>query len=210
MPKSNLNVILDLDNTLINTFDDYDSLIDLEIFKKPCYLDIRERVYFFNLDEQYWGVSRPYAKEFVSFCFQYFNTVGVWSAGERDYVDFIIENIFEDKKPHYSLSRDECAGEYNDKNIKCNIFKPLNIIFDTNNYFTPKNTLIIDDNEYTMKMNRDNGILIPPYEPEPTIEDIRKPDYAFPSICRWLSKPEVMYCDDIRKQCKLSIFTSLL
>jgi TFIIF-interacting CTD phosphatase-like protein len=205
MTKSNLNVILDLDNTLINTFDDYDSLIQLEIFKKPSCLDIRERVYFCNLQEKYWGVTRPYAKEFISFCFDYFKTVGVWSAGERDYVDFIIETIFEDKKPHYSLSRDDCY-----KDDIGNLYKPLSIIFDTNNIFTPKNTLIIDDNEYTMKMNRDNGILIPPYDPEPTIESIRKSDYAFPSICRWLIRPDVMYSDDIRKQCKLSIFTSLL
>jgi len=206
MPKTNLNVVLDLDNTLINTFDDYDSLIHLEIFKKPCFLDIRERVYFFNLDdEKYWGVFRPYAKEFINFCFEYFNTVGIWSAGERDYVDAIIENLFDTNKPHYSLSRDEC--KYCDKR---EIFKPLNIIYETNNYFTPKNTLIIDDNEYTMKMNRDNGILIPAYEPELTVESIRKPDYAFPSICRWLTTSEIMYCDDIRKQCKLSIFTSLL
>jgi hypothetical protein len=52
MPQQNFNLVLDLDCTLINTFDDYTSLLDLEIFKNPKCLDIRERVYMFQLDDE--------------------------------------------------------------------------------------------------------------------------------------------------------------
>jgi len=212
MAKTNFNLVLDLDATLINTFDDYDSLIELEIFKNPKYLDIRDRTYMFQLEDDedgpmpFWGVYRPYAREFLEFSFSYFNTVGVWSAGKRDYVDAVVEHLFEDlPKPHYTLSYDEC-----DFDKDGDIIKPLDMIFKLNPMFRPHNTIIIDDNQDTMINNRDNGILIPRYEPEPTCESIRKPDYALPSITKWLSRSEVISCNDIRTPDKLSIFSLLI
>jgi len=56
----------------------------------------------------------------------------------------------------------------------------------------------------TFHYNKDNGILIPPYEPE--LYEIHHEDHAFLQLMGWLSLPEVLNCEDVRLLDKNNIF----
>ena len=48
------------------------------------------------------AVLRPYAREFLLFCFRYFSLVRVWSAGQEHYVRYVVTHLFP-KMPHFAL-----------------------------------------------------------------------------------------------------------
>ena len=66
--------------------------------------------------------------------------------------------------------------------------------------------LAIDDNELTFQHNLDNGIHIPAYEPQPTIESLSQDDDTLLRLKRWLSSPEVIQTADVTTLDKSIIF----
>ena len=64
------------------------------------------------------------------------------------------------------------------------------------------NTLAIDDKEYTIKDNPDNGILIPQYVPKTIDEE----DDALLKLMEWLKRPDVKNSTDVRNLDKKNIF----
>lgn len=204
-------VVLDLDNTLICTQEKIE-LSDLNIMNNPIYLKLRNRTYNFELTapgyEQtkiMWGVTRPHLTQFLLFCLSYFKVFAVWSAGDKIYVDNVINQIFKyiNKKPYVVYSRDDTSFP------KGAPLKDLTLMMkdhQSNGLMTLENTITIDDNRDAIRKNINNAIVIPFYNPQ-TIKDMEKDDKALLQIIEWLEKPEVMNANDIRTLNKDWIFT---
>ena len=95
-PLSSLNLVLDLDETLLHTFSaprdskesDMDSLINFNYFSRPEDCDLRLRHYDIKmidpvsfrgegLHDRLWGIRRPHLDEFISFAQNYFSNVSI-------------------------------------------------------------------------------------------------------------------------------------
>jgi len=215
--KTDKCIVLDLDETLIHTSERISQLEKTEILSNSKYFYLRERVYILELEDivdkpgmgvttKMWGVKRPGLHEFLLFCFSHFKIVAVWSAGKPRYVEAICNEIFKDlHDPHIIFTWDHC--EYEQKNEL--VEKPLNKIIkefnDTRMNIT--NTIAIDDRKSTFSnVNKDNGILIPRYEPIMNIKNISKDETSLKELQTWFEKDEFVKCDDVRKLNKETIF----
>ena len=79
-----MNVILDLDNTIINALDDSDrKKLSGDFSGKFKY---RDMIPFFRI------YARPHLDKFLDYLFANFN-VAIMTAAEKDYALFIIENF---------------------------------------------------------------------------------------------------------------------
>ena len=149
-----LNVILDLDNTLINTVD----------------LDPALPYYSKLYDKNTLICARPNLFEFLEWLFDNCN-VSVFTYADKYYALFIIENfILRDKKErkldrkldfifyryHVTMGIKEFGGG----------LKDLRLIWDTFNMygFDCSNTIIIDDSPDVKMTNPYNALLIYPFE----------------------------------------------
>lgn len=110
-PLTNKAIVLDLDSTCVNSFNDPEELFALGFNHDPRVYSLRQRLYLFDMIdvtegkgrgqyESMWGIARPHLSEFLDFCFKYFTAVCVWSAGQPAYVKSIVDSIF----PRPSLS----------------------------------------------------------------------------------------------------------
>lgn len=223
-PLTDLICILDIDETLVHTFDRFDSWEKLKIMTDPKKMDLRSRCYVINPAanksngsvEPMWGVKRPHLEKFLEFCFTYFKYVIPWSAGIYNYVHEIVDNIFiSTLAPHAVLTREDCTGPIG--NLEKPLAKLIEIIPSLKDHIVIdkinardniKNVIIIDDRKKSFNQNLNNGILIPVYEPDPTAESIRQNDIALLQIINWLSRLDVMKTTDVRKLDKSHIFSS--
>jgi hypothetical protein len=161
------NVILDLDSTLINSYEESDAkkrYESMELFSKNH--SLRSRVYYFYLEQSraakfVWGVFRPHYKDFIDYCFQNFDHVLVWSAGGEEYVDKICSAIFGRRKSKLSLiwSRNNC-----DEDPQLGVVKKMERLVLENPYLSMSNTVIVDDNPDTFMFNPCNALQITPYK----------------------------------------------
>lgn len=216
VPMTDKCVILDLDQTLIATQEDSKSIKKLGILSDPKLISLRDRCYYFTIEDlgkpgqgtkyDFWGVTRPHIDEFLIFCFSYFKIVAVWSAGKRPYVEAIVDHIFRDlRPPHLIYTHDDIItgpGGY--------VEKPLLKMIDHNKIFrnnmSLNNSLAIDDNPSTFSRNIGNGVLIPEYNPQLTIQSLQADDQALIQLMKWLMQPEVMKAKDVTVLDKNKIF----
>jgi len=210
MPLTNKTIVLDLDNTLIYTADDEKIFESLELYTNPRNTRLRSRIYYFELVDvvdkpgtgeltKMWGVLRPHVYEFLEFCFEYFQNVIVWSAGQKKYVHAICDFLFNEigKQPNIIYTYEDCDRVHN------YIIKPL-----TKFPNIPIETIVaLDDNESTFSRNKDNGLHIPPYEPEVNYNEIMADEDALLHLMDWFRSSEVYYSTDIRKPDKTYCFT---
>lgn len=214
---TNFHVSLDLDSTLIHSFVDQKSLIDLKIYTDPAMVHLQDRIYRFDLVDvttpegtgvvtTIWGSLRPFLRKFIVFCNAYFVGIHVWSAGQYKYVHSINEVIFPRGtiQPSTVLTFEDCVF------TPTTILKPLSKLYEMPSATgaNPTNTLAIDDREDTFAANPGNGIQIPVYEPQPTIDGIMSDDIALQQLMEWLSLDKVKLCKDVRTLDKSDIFTT--
>ena len=152
------------------------------------------------------GIYRPYLKEFLEFCFDYFKGVVIWSAGKRKYVHKMCEYMFPLKKqPLLIFTYDDCEGDEDDY-----IVKPLEKLYKypkLKGKLNETNTFVLDDREETYSFNKRNGILIPEFESDMSVEDIcNHPDSELLKLMTWLNTQEVKDSKDVRKLNKTNIF----
>jgi|SRR6056297_1663703 len=208
------HIVLDLDETLVHAIDDdkFELLRDTQIFSDTKLSFLRDRVGIIKLedvmyekgqgvDNNMWFIRRPYLRRFLAFCFNYFDTVGIWSAGADGYVQEIcfktfgpLENL---DNPSYIWTRGMC------ETVKKDFTKPLSKMMEYVNKNSKydmnyKNTLILDDRNYNAVCNKDNGVINPAYEPEPSVEGILQEDDCLLKFEQWLTKPEIREIKDIR------------
>src|SRR5579872_2414863 len=86
--RKEYNIILDLDNTIIN------SLTPKEFKSLPLTDQKRLNTKFksIEIDTSFITYERPHLQPFLDFLFKNFN-VSVWTAASKSYMSFIIENI---------------------------------------------------------------------------------------------------------------------
>lgn len=189
-----INLILDIDDTLIKTVAiNKETIItkqefnNIKIIKLPNFLGM---VYI-----------RPYLLNFLKFCFSYFN-ISFWTSGNSLYCREILKLILTNEqyeKTNLILARDN--NNYVDiktniiyRNVIYNdiILKPLDLLFNDKNHskiFNRKNTLIIDNNKQISNSNFSNSILIDDF-------NLNKNDIGLCYISNILN--EVKDIDDIR------------
>ena len=214
-PVTNRCIVLDLDETLVHTQSDPDVKLFYEIFKDPKLYHLRERCYKITMEDvihkkgtgnktEMWGICRPNLKEFLTFCFDYFKLVIVWSAGRKNYVHRIVDHIFRDlHRPHLIFTYDDL------EKLPDNTFiKPLAKIWNRspyNNYMSEKNSFIIDDRKSVFwEPNKHNGIQIPPYRPPFTLDGIGEDDTELLKLKSWLQTTKNV--EDVRSLDKSKIF----
>ena len=199
------NIILDLDETLVHTLGvklptgkEGRSLID----KYQDKLYIVESVTLNNSNkiknERLWGITRPKLNEFMSFCFDTFEYVIIWSAGTERYVKDIVNRVLCDSQcPHYVFTREDCYTD-DDGYLK----KPIKYLKSNNPELTDlnlENTLIVDDRDDNFDYEPHNGIKIPEFSPE-------KIDSALEDLMVWFKSSDFVNSTDVRELDKSGIF----
>jgi len=215
------NIVLDIDATLVHTHGDMDDFKMLNVYGNEEQLEMRKNVYNMRIIDvsdvpgegevtDLAGIYRPYLREFLEFGFSYFDNIVIWSAGKKKYVEKMCEYMFPLKKqPILIFNYDDCEGDENNL-----IIKPLEKIYnhpDCKGKLFPENTFVLDDRSETYSMNKRNGIQIPEFESDMSVEDIcNHPDVEFLKLMSWLSTKEVRESDDVRKLNKKNIFSRSL
>jgi len=213
-------LILDLDETLASTQNDIDLIKlkvyeDFNVFRKFHPIGQRQICYSINITHQgsqmnIWGIKRPGLEVFLPFAQTYFDNVLIWSAGIRPYVEAVCREIFDIEglnMPRLIWSREDCSVETGV------FFKPLsNLPIKLEAAGSPirinlNQTLILDDRPYTFTANPQNGVLIPPFKPEPNLVQLTdRSDRSLYQFMDWLKTPEVINCSDYRTLDKSKIF----
>jgi len=214
-------IVLDLDETLVHSCSDpdIDLLKELKIFTDPSLLDVRQRCYKITMDDvvhkrgtgdktEMWGIFRPGVREFLIHCFTYFKIVIIWSAGRKNYVHTIVDQLFAD------LRRPHIIWTFNDieKLPNGTLIKPLNKLIEKvpglKKYMSLENTFIIDDRTSVFQEpNPENGIEIPAYKPSFNPKSLRGDDVSLKQLTNWFNKPEVINSKDVRRLDKSNIFS---
>lgn len=218
--------ILDMDETLLHTQSDHNMR---EFMRDPHNvndMELSERLYFADImlendrnrgnTIQIWGVLRPHVKEFLEFLFENDYIPILHSAGTDEYVDIASLMPFKGTyHPYWVLGRSYCPV------INGVHQKPFSKIIQSvpglQEYAEAeidasgkikgyKNILILEDRRNAFDQDPHNGILIPVYSPEPTIEDMKKDDIRLLQLIEWLKRPEVIACQDYRLLDKSKIF----
>ncbi len=147
-----MNVILDLDNTIINALDDSDrKKLSGDFSSKFKY---RDMIPFFRI------YARPHLDKFLDYLFANYN-ISIMTAAEKDYALFIIENFILTKperklnfiffRYQVELSR-EIYGGVKDLRVIWELFQVSG--------FTKQNTVIIDDLDMVYETNPHNTLRI--------------------------------------------------
>lgn len=161
-------IVLDLDETVINSVEQKDGLEANLVFEDGYKLNV---------------MKRPYFDEFMYYLKEGGYTVFVWSAGEHEYVRKVVSNFFP-YKPKLIWSREKCEQTL-DLNQEYSLVKPLEKLYrhmkllypnmwtENELYFPDSpfpnmhNTIMIDDREEIAVENKYNHIKIEPFDRDP-------------------------------------------
>ena len=157
MPNSTrLNVLLDLDQTLISA-EDWNEQDFKDNTKKA------KKFKFHDMDGYYIVCERPHVQEFLDYAFDNFN-VSIWTAASKDYAKFIMNNIIlikPGRKLDYFFWDKHCKiskkyGKNFSKNLKI-LWKKYDKGRGLKNY-RKDNTLILDDYDDVWSNQKCNSI----------------------------------------------------
>ena len=98
------NIVLDIDATLVHTHGDDKDFKMLNIYDETDKIKLRRKLYTMKIIDVVSpfgagettvlsGIYRPYLRNFLDFCFEYFDNVVIWSAGQKKYVEQMCENV---------------------------------------------------------------------------------------------------------------------
>lgn len=149
-----MNIILDLDNTLI-------SAVELDGYNEKTNLEKSRKFESFDVDNYYKVFKRPNVDKFIKFLFENCKHVSVWSAGTKDYVLKIVDELFIKKgyHPHFVFFLYHC--NLSDKNHKG--IKDLDMVVKHFKYDKDK-TYIVDDLDDVIHINKQNSFHIKDFE----------------------------------------------
>ena len=228
-------IVLDIDATLLHTHDveeidgkEVDPVKKFEalnIYDDEDKIKLRKKLYVLKIIDVVkpsgqgeitilTGIYRPHLRVFLDYCRHYFEGIVIWSAGQKKYVEEVVKNMFpfKDFQPILVYHQDDCVIREDDDDIVVN--KPLSKLFKDKRLkgkLNEKNTIAIDDREDTFSLNVKNGIQIPVFESDMTIEDIAEhEDVNLLKLMAWLETKEVKNAQDIRKVRKDKIFSRSL
>ncbi len=175
MSDCKINVILDLDNTIINAIEMRNKII----LPNDTGMNFKDMIPIYRV------YARPGLEKFLDFLFDNFN-VSVFTAADKDYALFIVDNFIYTKPDRklkvffYRYHVDKSHKEYSG-------VKDLRILWDMFKVdgFYPCNTIIIDDLDLVAKTNPNNVLPVkafnilndedgenPTYNPEASKDDV--------------------------------------
>jgi len=163
MKKTKLNLILDLDQTLLSA-EEPNSNVNSVHNLTAHYMHGMYKIF-----------ERPGLQFFLDYIFDNFN-VSIWTAASKEYAVYVIEKIIinnrPDRKIHWVLFSYHC--EISNSITGCD--KDISLLWNHFNIkmFKPENTFIIDDNINIWKHQKDIVINIPGFYP---LEDNHKDRY---------------------------------
>jgi len=195
--KNGKHLVLDLDETLIHTFTESDNYPN---FANELNAEQASRVHIlkFMANETLHTYVRPYVEDFLRVAFDEFETVGVWSAGTREYVNLIVNILFKDQKPHFVMSRDQCNEvKLRDETYPCR-FKPLDVIYRRYPSHNSMNTVIVDDRDDICEFNCLNNIRVPEFVMDNGNYDYLIKDTSLLLLAEWFQKPAFRNAKDVR------------
>lgn len=149
--KPRMNIILDLDETLIHSFDkDIKNKKEIQKFK-PLFKSK-------EMDSDFTVFARPMLQDFLDYLFSKYN-VSVWTAASKNYALFIIKKfilIKPERKLDYILYSHHCDLSYDAKNAS----KDLSMFWDVWKIkgYNKHNTFIIDDKKEVYDTQPNNCI----------------------------------------------------
>ena len=203
--KKKINILLDLDQTLIwaGTDKEYMPEKDPKLKKKA------RKFPNINMDNFYTVFERPGLQNFLDFLFKNFN-VSVWTAASKDYALFVIKNII------YKKDRDNRQLDWIFFSYHCDISKKdkdgtkdLKMLWEDYKLpdFMKKNTYIIDDYDEVYDTQPENCIAIAPFN---FTDDGNENDCHLANIKKELeimldhvNKGKKYTADDINKELKV-------
>lgn len=157
-----MNVVLDLDNTLLNSIEreEFDKLSDE---KQEHLLESFEHVY---MGRDYVIFLRPGLQDFLDYLFKNFN-VSVWTAASKDYMAFILKHIII-KKPNRKLDivLYDKSCDFSRKNFS--VVKDLRYLWQLLKFpgYRKDNTFLIDDLKEIYENDKSRVINIKSFEVE--------------------------------------------
>lgn len=150
--KSRKLLVLDLDNTLIESVD----------VSKLDFNNLPQQLVKFLLPK--FGMMtfvRPNLFVFLNRCIDMGYDIGVWSAGVKEYVNSISDMLFSHIDIVFKFCRDQCL--ILPINGKETITKPLDLIWDIHDEYSADNTVVIDDLKSMHIFYPDNLLVIKPF-----------------------------------------------
>jgi hypothetical protein len=199
---SNKAIVLDIDSTLLHTFDNHKKLLSLDLDDKfdKVSLEVKSRILIFEIEgRKYWSILRPGVREFLIECYSLFKYVIFWTAGNESYAVKIVQLLHLYGPQHqFIFSRDDIKTMYEievdtdkGKEIDTVPIKDLKILIsklkkEYNIHLRQEDIIVIDDVESTFSRNDKNAIWIPEFKPKPTIEKLSEEDDCFARIMHWI------------------------
>jgi hypothetical protein len=167
-----VNLVLDLDETLIHTIQSDVPRKDLE-----RYADFSFQIGANS--PNFYVFKRPGLREFLETVFEKFKRVGIWTAADSLYAKAVLKRILtyeQMSKLDFVFSRGFCDSDV------IGFVKPLQKIFDLAgtvnkdgkkfSTWNPEETIQLDNCAQVMKLNLRNGIVAPDYKPPHLDHDI--------------------------------------
>jgi hypothetical protein len=186
-----LNIIFDLDDTLIQTpnYNFSNGATHTMNLPEVCNIGIINTRKCTSIT-----YLRPYLKELLEYCYDNFN-VSFWTAGNYFYCIEILKIILTEEQyektkivlsrwDHTHLIEIKSNLTYTNENLNILHFKPLRLLYENykNLNFTDNNTIIIDDNIYICDFNKKNSINIIKFD------RFNNNDIALLELLEWLKK----------------------
>ena len=208
--STDYHVVFDLDECLVHTMNNGTIPIYHQIMKER--IDLRSRLYQFDLvdigtrkgqgaTEAYWGVTRPHLDKFLDFCYEYFRSICVWSAGQPSYVRAIVSRIFQGRPQPMIIF----TSEHIVQDSRCGYHKPLaSLVSLVPGIMSMEKTFFLDDRASNFITCPQNAVIIPRYEPTSHVNSIEEDDDSFRKFAEFLI--HVRYIPDIRSSDKSRIF----
>lgn len=195
VPKNGKHLILDLDETLVKTFDREDDIDQI-----PMTPEQQKRRYVLEFPDGgvYKGYIRPYAEIFIKVCFDEFESVSVWSAGVKSYVEKLVDILFKGYTLKFVMNRDHCNELKTGKDDIIIRYKPLENVFAAYPELNFSNTYIIDDREEICSLNCMNNLAIVPFMMNSYNFAVTSQDITLIILARWLRTNILRNAKDIR------------
>jgi len=197
--KNGKHLVLDLDETLVHTFEDMNAAGE---FSEMIEGDEAKMANFYSIDfesgDTMFGYIRPFADYFLDVAFNEFESVGVWSAGTKFYVETIVKIVFKGRPLRFVMSRNDCDElRVKTEEIPCR-FKPLANIYKNHPDHTPSNTLIVDDRHDVCQLNCINNIVIPEFQITAGNAPILFRDQTLLILAEWFQTDRFRNTPDVR------------
>lgn len=122
--KGKLNIVLDLDATLLETIFSEDNknikYIETKILnntkiKKSQKDDFMKRFHKIYSNDNFqlegYTILRPHIFEFLEWCNDFFNSVSIWTAGNKIYAETIVNILFPFQKPDLIFTIEDCIKD---------------------------------------------------------------------------------------------------